>query len=294
MRRACCLVLLAVLSTLPSLAAGDSAASGGNAPVLKTRGPRVATGHRTSRRTAEAAFGSCVLRAVAAMPQGGGYSTDDDAMEALACKAIVWDDEKNGLRLYPKEAQPTFCSAACYVVLLNALRQWCAAHKYSLSSRALSLMMPELRQPDGLRVWGRVNANGPGLAKLVADTHTGVNFNDLRFARPGDFLKFFWSEDIGSAERGHMVVFLGTEKVKDKICIRYWSANKPDGCSIRSVPVDLMHHLIFTRITHPENFANVTRLPECDPMLVGMQQRPYTWQEVVSACRIILPSPKRP
>lgn len=287
----------AVLLALPCLCAGAEADSGARTPVLKTRhsgrGPRVVAGQQAARRAA-VSFGAYVLRAVAAMPRGGGYSTDDDAKEALACKALVWDAEAQMLRIDSQQAQPTFCSAACYVVLLHALKQWSVACKRPLPPQAWQLMAASLRQPDGLGVWGRANANGPGFAKLIADTRAGVNFTSPSLARPGDFLKFFWSDAIGAEERGHMVVFLGTEKVKDKVCIRYWSANKPDGCSIRSVPLESMHHLIFTRITHPEAFSNVSRLPASDSLLEQMQQRAFTWQEVVSACRIILPTTRRP
>lgn len=291
------LFLAAVLLASPGPAAEEGAGAGARTPVLKTRhsgrGPRVVAGQQAARRAA-VSFGAYVLRAVAAMPRGGGYSTDDDAMEALSCKALVWDAEAQILRIDPQQAKPTFCSAACYVVLLHALKQWSVANKRPLSPQVWQLMAPALRQPDGLGVWGRANANGPGFARLAADTATGVNFTSPALARPGDFLKFFWSDDIGVDERGHMVVYLGAEKVKDKVCIRYWSANKPDGCGIRSVPLESMHHLIFTRITHPEAFSNIQHLPPSDSLLEQMQQRAFTWQEVVSACRIILPKTRRP
>ena len=120
----------------------------------------------------------------------------------------------------------------------------------------------------------------------MADVGAGVNFTDIALARPGDFLKIFWTPEIGRKERGHLVVYLGTEKKNGNIYLRYWSANMPDGYGTKSVPLNSIKHLIFTRITAPQNFANVTQLPQEDPILAAMLTRDFSFAQVIKMCRI--------
>ena len=49
-------------------------------------------------------------------------------------------------------------------------------------------------QADGVGIWGRANANGPGFSKLVHDLQAGINFTEPEKAVPGDFLKLFWNK----------------------------------------------------------------------------------------------------
>jgi hypothetical protein len=53
-------------------------------------------------------------------------------------------------------------------------------------------------QPDGAGIWGRWNANGPGTARLFYELGLGRNFDDFGEARPGDFMKIFWSPELGT------------------------------------------------------------------------------------------------
>lgn len=231
------------------------------------------------------AFSEYVLEAVRAMPAGGGYAADRVAEQRLAAGGIVWDGRQ--LRVSPRGAAPTFCSAACYMALLQALRSWEGAQGSSVfSPRVWESMRVDETHPDGYLSWGRANANGPGFAKWVSDLGAGVNFTAVAKARPGDFLKFFRTDEIGVAERGHMVIFLGLEQRGGSTYIRYWSANKGQGYGERSVPLSSLRYLIFTRITQPGAFARAPQLPPMDPWLHSMLTHPHRFEQVKIQCRI--------
>lgn len=280
--RMLCAALLFGLPLLCETAAG-AGIGGTQAAQLKTR----RTGTRVPAHPQQAiSFSSLVVRACAEMPRGGGYAANTDTIHHLSTNAVHWDKAAQRLHVNLAAAQPSFCSSACYVALLRALELWQLHIRRHLAPEAWqALDMAE--QKDGIGVWGRANSNGPGFAKLVHDLQAGRNFEDVRLARPGDFLKFFWTEEIGCSERGHQVVYLGTETKDGKPCIRYWSSNSPDGYGVKSTPAAEMHHMIFTRITRPEMFARAARLPEADEWLSDMQKKPFTYDEIRTACDII-------
>lgn len=171
------------------------------------------------------------------------------------------------------------------MVLLQALRSWEQEHA-ALSPAVWYSLRVEPLHPDGFLSWGRINANGPGLAKWAHDTGIGCNFTSFQAARAGDFLKFFHSPAIGAHERGHLVVFLGMETRAGRPCIRYWSGNRAGGYGVRTVPVAAVHHPIFTRITHPERIAGVLRLPAHDEWLASMLSRHVSYAEVCAKCGV--------
>ena len=250
---------------------------------------------QVARQTSQPrALNALVLRAVADMPKNGGYAVSREAAKKLANQAVVWDEATRTLKVDIQQSQPSFCSAACYVVLLHSLQLWQQARSGAggdmLPPAAWKAMDVVLGTPDGKGIWGRANANGPGFAKMVHDLGVGVNFSSMQQARPGDFLKFFWNEEIGAKERGHMVVFLGLGEVDGQPAVHYWSANKPDGFSERTVPLSQMHHLIFTRITKPENFVGAGTLPETDTWLRDMQKVSVPFVEVCERCGIVAPA----
>jgi hypothetical protein len=88
-------------------------------------------------------------------------------------------------------------------------------------------------QHDGVGVWGRWNASGPGTARLFEELRLGKNFTSIDQAEPGDFLKIFWNDQIGSKEFGHSVVYLGRGSNGEVI---YWSSNKKGGYGRAEVP----------------------------------------------------------
>ena len=230
-------------------------------------------------------FSSLVRESLSAMPRGGGYSVRRNAAEALSRRAVVWK-EAGGLKIVPQMAQPSFCSEACYLVLLLALQEWEKQENRALPKAFWKAARVEFGQADGLRAWGRVNANGPGLAKWVHDLGAGVNFTDPAAARPGDFLKIFWTREIGQKEFGHLVVFLGIEKGPGGPAVRFWSSNKPGGYGEKTVPLAKTGRLLFTRIIRPERFGAFSSLPEKDLWLAAMQKRRFSFDEVCRACGV--------
>lgn len=236
-----------------------------------------------------AAFSTFILSAIGNMPQGGGYSGTPATVNHLVGNVVEWDENAQQLRIRPSEAQPSFCSGACYLVLLQALQQWEQHTHRHLRPETWKSFAIQIDQADGHGIWGRANANGPGFAKLVADLNAGVNFTDYRQARPGDFLKIFWTEQIGASERGHLVVYIGTQQIDGQTHIRYWSANKPGGYGIKTAPLSAIHHPIFTRITTPQNFNNALSLPPVDADLSTMLHRNFSYPHMLDMCKIDTP-----
>src|SRR3990167_1535607 len=103
---------------------------------------------------------------------------------------------------------------------------------------------------------------------------------DLSSAQPGDFLKVFWSDAIGSSEHGHSVVYLGTENKNDILSILYWSSNIPNGYGKKAVPRSRMHHLLFSRLTHPEAILKASSLPYRDAYLASLLHRSSSLKEM--------------
>ncbi|MGB6223249.1 hypothetical protein [Haloferula sp.] len=212
-------------------------------------------------------FNSKVLAAVQMMPRGGGYDGSDATKNLLQGACDMTGSE---FQLDAERAKPSFCSGATYLVLLEAL------------GRGSEALLPKLDQQDGDGVFGRWNSNGPGSAKLVADLGAGRNFTSWDEAEPGDFLKIWWTDQIGGRERGHLVVYLG----HDGEHVRFWSSNQPGGYGTKSVPRRDCERVLFTRVTQPEKFANANQLPAVDPWLARMLREDFTWGEVASKCRV--------
>ncbi len=292
-RLLCILTAIRLMLLTPAYAAGNSSSS------VKLKQRDFSTPAKLKKTTATAqpqqvAFGQYVLWVIQnKMPAGGGYSATQQTVNHLAGNVVCWQSSTKKITVNPLNARPSFCSAACYLVLLQALQKWEQHSGNKLPAAAWQAFNITENQADGHGVWGRANANGPGLAKLVADVGAGVNFTDVALARPGDFLKIFWSPDIGAKERGHLVVYLGAEKKNNRIYLRYWSANKPEGYSTKSVPLDQMHNIIFTRITTPQNFARVVKLPEKDSLLESMLTQEFTMAQVIKMCRIQVRKPQK-
>lgn len=212
-------------------------------------------------------FNSRILAAIRTMPTGGGYDGSDETKNLLPTASHL---ENGKLRIEADRAKPSFCSGATYLVLLKAL------------DNGTRKLLPEFNHQDGHGVFGRWNANGPGSAKLVTDLGAGKNFTSWEEARPGDFLKIWWTDRIGGSERGHLVVYLG----HDAESVRFWSSNQPGGYGIKTVPRRDCHRVLFTRVTRPEKFSGVGKLPSVDPWLARMLNEDFTWQEVVRKCRV--------
>jgi hypothetical protein len=212
-------------------------------------------------------FNSRILAAVKSMPSGGGYDGSDATKNLLRGACSILDD--SSIHVDANRAKPSFCSGATYLLLLSTMdNDW-------------KEMLPGIDQKDGHGVFGRWNSNGPGAAKLVADLGAGKNFTSWEEARPGDFLKIWWTDEIGGRERGHHVVYLS----HDAETVRFWSSNQPGGYGTKSIPRGECRRVLFTRITNPEKFAAAKNLPAADPWLAAMLREDFTWDDVAAKCK---------
>lgn len=219
-----------------------------------------------------------VLEAVREMPSGGGYNTSK-ATDAIRQKAVSFPGDE--LIVRPEMAKPSYCSGGTYLAFLKVVQKLRDRGQLSLSRAALKkLAIADAK--DGVNVWGRWNANGPGTAKLFADLECGRNFTSLEQARPGDFLKIWWTEEIGRRERGHSVIYLGQgTAASGEREIYYWSSNDPDGYGRGSARLSVCKHLLFSRLTNPGRLEAVTALSNRDDTLAAMLRQDFTWAQVL-------------
>ena len=224
--------------------------------------------------TSEAPYNKVILEAMSSMPHGGGYSTSGATMERLRHSVSLLDG-----KLMIRPAAPSFCSEAVYLVFLKTIFLLQERRALYLDGTTLTRLLPR-GQADGEGIWGRWNANGPGVACLFYDGGLGKNFTDLAKAEPGDFLKIFWSESIGVTEHGHLVIYLGHEKKNNMEVLHFWSSNQQMGYGDKWVPLRATHHLIFSRLTNPSALNNGTELPRADAYLASLLSRTTSWEEV--------------
>ena len=256
-------------------------------------------------READAApdFNQYVLRTIILAEDGGGYYTGREPKEELENNAWEGMDmavtlEDGAVTVDLTKARPSFCSSATYMALLKALTEWDTESvisyeawinlkPYTVDDREWPI------QADGVGCWGRANANGPGMAVLVAQLNAGSNtylppkascasegeyFSLWESIEPGDFLKLFWNEYIGAegdiSERGHMVVFLHFEDIIDEEgnrdgVVYYWSSNgsgyKPDkGYGIGKSRLSDIYRAVATHIDDPAAFNNAVDMKPDD------------------------------
>ncbi|MEO6848003.1 MAG: hypothetical protein ABI443_10290 [Chthoniobacterales bacterium] len=221
-------------------------------------------------------YNAVVLEQIKSMPQGGGYSASSSATANL--RAAMTPDAGR-LEVNPAHAMPSYCSGATYLVFLKTLGELAKRGEISLSPEVIAALRVQ-HQRDGDGAWGRWNANGPGTARLFAELGVGKNFASFAEARPGDFMKVFWNDNIGSREHGHSVVFLGTENRAGVEYVKYWSSNIPGGYGEKAVPLSRIHRVIFSRLEQPRNVSRVLTIPKSDAYLASMLTHDSSWQEV--------------
>ena len=139
-------------------------------------------------------------------------------------------------------------------------------------------------QRDGEGIWGRWNANGPGTARLFHEIDLGRNSTDFAQAAPGDFMKIFWSGEIGKAEHGHSVIYLGSEKRTDGDYVRFWSSNIPAGYGEKSVPRGKIAQAVFSRLENPANLARIKAQPALDAYLAELTSKASSVAEMRAKC----------
>lgn len=239
----------------------------------------------------EPAMNNLILKAIATLPKGGGYAVSRAAVTGLRA-SLTCKDAK--LTFDTPKAQPSFCSGATYLVFVHAIAKWHEARRQPLPDAVLQQLLVQ-GQADGVGVWGRWNANGPGTARLFTELGIGVNFQSLEDAQPGDFLKIWWNEHVGKREFGHSVIFLGLARTEDgSPGVRFWSSNQPDGYGEKIVPLTKARRILLSRITDPERAAaTLPKLPKKDAFLAEMLTRDCSDRELAAMTGMPLP-PEQP
>jgi hypothetical protein len=287
------LLLPAVL--LPCIAFAGRALPG-DAPS----GPTVVIGGKTTASDAAANrpttsltvdLNELIKQKVASMPVGGSYRANIIAMTALRQSVQLIDSQ---LAIDPNVARPSFCSGATYLVFLSVLNQLARDGQIQLDPLTLRSLLIQEHQPDGNGVWGRWNANGPGTARFFYETGIGYNFTSLEEARPGDFLKIFWHDEIGAREAGHSVVYLGTVNTANGPAVRYWSSNLANGYGEAIVPRQRIRRMLFSRLVHPERIQQISAIPPRDAYLAAMLKRDSTPEEMYQMVGVNNPPPPLP
>ncbi len=226
-------------------------------------------------------WNATVLASIRKMPRGGGYAVTSAA--GLKFRDAV-KPGRGRLTVNASTAVPSYCSSATYLLLLNVINQAASAGAVRLDEAAVLALTPR-QAADGHGIWGRWNANGPGAAGLFNELGVGTNFTSIDSARAGDFLKIFWTDAVGKHERGHLVVYLGTETRDDGEWIRFWSSNKPDGYGEKAVHSSKIARMIFSRLTNPAGFANAAKLPRVEPYLASLLEVESSFQEATQKVR---------
>ena len=225
-------------------------------------------------------YNSLVLEQLKQMPQGGHYSVSHFAKIRLQSSAHF---ESGKFFILPSAASPSFCSGATYLVFIRTIEALRARGELQLDYPTLEQLIIR-DQRDGEGIWGRWNANGPGTARLFHELGIGRNFDNFAQAKPGDFMKIFWSRQVGKNEHGHSVIFLGTERRLDGEYVRYWSSNIPSGYGERSVPRSKIAYAIFSRLETPGNLARINSAPLVDTYLASLLRTRSSIAEAGTKC----------
>ncbi|HEX4707038.1 MAG TPA: hypothetical protein VH229_04845 [Candidatus Udaeobacter sp.] len=223
-------------------------------------------------------YNNVILEQVKQMPQGGRYSVSRFAKIRLQSSAHF---ESGKFFIVP--AGPSFCSGATYLVFIRTIEALRARGALNLEYATLEKLIIR-DQRDGEGIWGRWNANGPGTARLFNELRLGRNFDNFDQARPGDFMKIFWSRQVGKNEHGHSTIFLGMENRPDGQYVRYWSSNVPSGYGEKSVPRSKIAYAIFSRLETPANLARINNAPVVDTYLASLLRTRSSISEAGSKC----------
>jgi hypothetical protein len=234
----------------------------------------------TAQSSVSGDYNSLVLEQIKQMPQGGRYSVSHFAKICLERSTHF---ESGKFFILPSAASPSFCSGATYLVFIRAIEALRARGELHLDYSTLEQLIIR-DQRDGEGIWGRWNANGPGTARLFHELGLGRNFDSFDQAKPGDFMKIFWSRQVGKNEHGHSTVFLGLENRLDGQYVRFWSSNIPSGYGERSVPRSKIAYAIFSRLETPANLARIDSAPFVDTYLASLLRSRSSITEACAKC----------
>jgi len=221
-----------------------------------------------------------ILEQVRKMPSGGKYSVSHYAKIRLQSAAHF---ESGKVFAIPKAPFPSFCSGATYLVFIRTIEALRERGQLQLDFATLNQLIIR-DQHDGEGVWGRWNANGPGTARLFHELQLGQNFDNFDRAKPGDFMKIFWSRQVGRNEHGHSTIFLGMENRADGQYVRYWSSNIPSGYGEKAVPRAKIAYAIFSRLQTPANLARINSAPYVDTYLASLLRTRSSISEAGTKC----------
>lgn len=256
-------------------------------------------------------YSEAVVSAISKMPKGGVYAsyrrelpeserfndlyaTVDELERALKVglggKLKVNGDAASGY---------SFCSSATYLLFCEVLADLQKGNLLNFP-KALNEELAKVGgsrpvihgEYDGVGLFGHWNANGPGTARLFERLDLGTNFESFEQAKPGDFLKIFWNDKIGKGERGHLVVYLGTNA--DGSAVRVWSSNQNNedgshGYGTMWIERNRISRAVFSRLERPGNLLRWLDFSEeertCD-YLVAILSNPSTPEEMRRAVGI--------
>jgi hypothetical protein len=221
-----------------------------------------------------------ILQQIKTMPVGGKYSASRTATIRLQSSAHF---ESGKFFILPNSASPSYCSGATYLVFMKTIEALRERGELALNYETLDSLLIR-GQRDGAGIWGRWNANGPGTARLFYELGLGRNFDDFAEAQPGDFMKIFWSPEVGRAEHGHSVIYLGMEKKLGLDYVRFWSSNIPVGYGERSVPRAKIVYAIFSRLYAPSNLSRIESVPALDQYLASLERVRSSYAEAREKC----------
>jgi len=223
-------------------------------------------------------YNDLVLEQVNRMPKGGRYSVSHFAKIRLQSSAHF---ESGKFFIIP--SGPSFCSGATYLVFIRTIETLRELGQLRLDYGTLERLIIR-DQRDGEGVWGRWNANGPGTARLFHELGLGRNFDSFDRAKPGDFMKIFWSRAVGRNEHGHSTIFLGMENRPDGQYVRYWSSNVPSGYGEKSVLRSKIVYAIFSRLETPSNLTRIDGAPVVDAYLASLIRSRSSISEAGAKC----------
>jgi hypothetical protein len=229
---------------------------------------------------APGAINDLIVTEISQMPSGGRYSASSAASSRLRAAAQL---RSGKFVIEPEIAAPSYCSGATYLVFLKTIEA--LRNDNALQLEPATVEQLAIRgQRDGAGIWGRWNANGPGTARLFYELGLGPNFDDFAAAKPGDFMKIFWSSEVGRAEHGHSVIYLGTETKSGHEYVHFWSSNIPLGYGEKSVLRSKIVHAIFSRLTTPQNLDKVAQAPRVDRYLSSLERVRSSYDEAKQMC----------
>ena len=225
-------------------------------------------------------YNSQILKAIEEMPTGGTYAKYrkelpdskrfDDLYQTVAdLDSAIGTSIGGKLKVNPdKAAKLSFCSSATYLLFGKVIDDLGVIKDKELAKAVADVGDKNAvihGKLDGVVIFGHLNADGPGTAVLFKKLDLGPNFTRYSKAKPGDFLKIWWNENIGKGEQGHLVVFLGQSE--DGKSIQVWSsqAKNSDGTSGYGrmwVDKSRIKRTLFSRLERPENLKRWLSLPD--------------------------------